>query len=175
MIKVKVVGIEKLERMGIHLTGTRQRLLYDLTEASKKFGNESVYFAKTKYLRGPRPEKILSKKLLRSRINTKTVQEGNIISTSVGSDVIYAAIQELGGETHPPLTKKMRAFAWAMFYETGEEMWKRMALSKKNRLTIKIPPRPFIRPAMNDAMPSFMDNITRILGKVSFMDKSDVE
>lgn len=168
-IKLKILGVEKLERMGIVISGTKQRLLYDLVNAAKRFGLEAVSIAKTKYLTGPRPEKIgVVGGRLRSSIATKTVQDGNIISTTIGSNLIYAAIHELGGITHPNLTDKMRKFAWAMFYQSKDEKWKGMALSKKQKLTINIKARPYIRPGMEEAMPSFEDNIARILGKISF-------
>lgn len=85
----------------------------------------------------------------------------------VSNEVPYASIHNFGGETHPTVTPKMRRFAWAMFYkETGirkaaegqkrvkkrtkkeippqAEMWKRMALTKKTKLNVRIPQRQFI-------------------------------
>lgn len=64
--------------------------------------------------------------------------------------VPYAAIHNQGGTTHPTVTPKMRRFAWAQHYrEAGEDkqkdtFWKRLALTKKQKLTVRIPQRQFI-------------------------------
>ncbi|RGL13335.1 hypothetical protein [Bacteroides uniformis] len=64
--------------------------------------------------------------------------------------VPYAAIHNRGGETHPPVTPKMRRFAWRQHYlEAGDDkkkdtFWKRLALTKKTKLTVKIPKRQFM-------------------------------
>lgn len=44
------------------------------------------------------------------------------------------------------ITDKQRKFFWAKWYETGEKMWKCLALSE----SYTIPPRPFVRPAFED-------------------------
>lgn len=84
---------------------------------------------------------------------------------TVKTDVEYAAVHNFGGTVHPRVTPRMRRFAWAMYYELGgevptgkakrkgkkyrlpspeAEMWKRLALTKKERLTIHIPQRRFM-------------------------------
>lgn len=79
------------------------------------------------------------------------------------NEVLYATIHNEGGETHPKVTPAMRAHAWRMFYNAmragnakgGKKKtkknvppealkWKRLALTKKTRLTVKIPRRQFI-------------------------------
>lgn len=85
----------------------------------------------------------------------------------ISASAKYAAIHNEGGETHPTVTPKMRAFAWRQFYKASgirrnssqktrkkkleiardnpqAEFWKRLALTKKTRLTIRIPKRQFI-------------------------------
>ncbi len=168
MIKIKVIGADALEKIGSLIQGSRERLMEDLVTESKRFGFDAVAIAKRDYLRGPKPDKIESKGLLKTRINTETKRSGSIVSTTIGSDVIYARIQELGGTTHPNVTDRMRKFSWFMFMKTKDDKWKRMALTKKNRLTIKIPPRPYLSPAIKDAMPAFQDNIGRVLSKIRF-------
>lgn len=92
-----------------------------------------------------------------------------IAKVTIFNDVVYAAIHNEGGTVHPKITPKMRRFAWAKYYElkgkqkgarkprkgqkngtsqsagilpdSGEaEKWKRLALTKKETLTIKHPP-----------------------------------
>lgn len=69
----------------------------------------------------------------------------------------YSAIHNEGGETHPMVTKKMRGYMWYMYYKSttkrqrkkGEvseiaSMYKGIALTKKETLTVKIPKRQFL-------------------------------
>ena len=90
----------------------------------------------------------------------------------VGTGVPYAALHNEGGTTHPTVTPKMRRFAWAMAYkaagirrsgkgrkqgkgrgkspsarmEANPEalMWKRLALTRKKKLAVRIPQRRFL-------------------------------
>lgn len=65
---------------------------------------------------------------------------------AAGKGFVYAAIHQFGGETHPRVTVKSRAFFWAKFFETGNVMWKAMALKYKvgDRMEIRIPARPYL-------------------------------
>lgn len=96
-----------------------------------------------------------------------------IAKVTIFNDVVYAAIHNEGGTVHPKITPKKRRFAWAKYYElkgkqkgaqkprkgqkngtsqsagnhpdSGEaEKWKRLALTKKETLTINIPQRQFM-------------------------------
>lgn len=81
----------------------------------------------------------------------------------VADEVPYAAIHNEGGTVNPTVTPKMRRFAWAMYHKvTGREknkrktkkagtkenaaagFWKALALTKKQKLSIKIPKRRFL-------------------------------
>jgi len=62
----------------------------------------------------------------------------------------YAGIHNEGGTVKVPVTKDMRSFAWAMYYKSKKrgaknyESWKGLALTKKNKLSMKIPQRKFM-------------------------------
>lgn len=64
----------------------------------------------------------------------------------------YAGVHNWGGILRPTVTPQMRRFAWAQHYrEAGEDkkkdtFWKRLALTKKTKLTVRIPQRQFISP-----------------------------
>lgn len=91
----------------------------------------------------------------------------------VSDELIYAPVHNWGGTVHPTITAQMRRFAWAKYYQasgkakkaaTGKRKgkkkgsavnnkpqenqealkWKRLALTKKKKLRIKIPQRQFI-------------------------------
>lgn len=77
---------------------------------------------------------------------------------TIYNDVAYAAIHNEGGTVSPRVTPKMRKYAWARYYEAGggkknnrasaeARMWKGLALTKKQRLNIKIPQRRFLGPS----------------------------
>lgn len=53
----------------------------------------------------------------------------------VVSDAEYAAIQNYGGKIR--VTDKMRKKMWALYKETGNSMYKAIALTKKSFITIK--------------------------------------
>lgn len=58
--------------------------------------------------------------------------------------VAYAKIQDVGGTTHPRVTKRLRGWAWAMYFAMGEvgvqaDMYKAIALTKKKTLNVKVP------------------------------------
>lgn len=65
----------------------------------------------------------------------------------------HAPIHNWGGTVSPTVTPKMRKFAWAKFYASGgkddpkapdAQFWKGLALTKKTKLSIKMPQRQFL-------------------------------
>ena len=75
----------------------------------------------------------------------------------------YARIHNEGGTIIVPITKKMKKFAWAMYYKEGKQdhsMWKGLALTKKNALSVKIAQRQFA-PTQNSPSPVLNRALTR--------------
>ena len=60
----------------------------------------------------------------------------------VTSGVVYAATHEFGDSR--PVTPKQRRFFWAMFADTGDPMWRAMAMTDK----LNYPARPHWRPTL---------------------------
>ena len=58
--------------------------------------------------------------------------------------VVYGAAHEFGVTVR--ITEKQRRFFWAMWRETGDMMWKALALSD----TYTIPAKPYVRPAIDE-------------------------
>lgn len=106
--------------------------------------------------------------MLNSR-SFKVYEGESFVRCSVNT--IYAAIQELGGEVVPSkrvgsVKRKKMVFAmeqlfWAMYKKTGEEKFKYLALHIAKGGKIRIPSRPFIRPAVYDNQ----DKILRIFAR----------
>lgn len=109
-----------------------------------------------------------------------------IAQVRIFNDVVYASIHQNGGEISIPVTAKMRRYAWARYYaatggskggkegENGQKtaentdarMWKGLALTKKERLSVTIPARPFIGQSreLNEKLSAMIENeITNIL------------
>lgn len=102
------------------------------------------------------------------------------------NDVVYASIHQSGGQISVPVTPQMRRYAWARYYaatggpkgegkgkkgrktegNTDAQMWKGLALTKKQRLSVSIPARPFIGPSreLDEKLSAMIENeITNIL------------
>lgn len=65
-----------------------------------------------------------------------------LVGTGVAGrpSVKYALIQDVGGTTHPTVTRRMKGWAWFMFAKWGEMRYKWLALAKLGRkLNVKIP------------------------------------
>jgi len=63
----------------------------------------------------------------------------NFARASFGNGLPFAMVHEMGTTIHR--TPQMRKFFWAKWYETKDDFWKGMALSKKD---IVIPARPVV-------------------------------
>ena len=61
-----------------------------------------------------------------------------------GTSMIYAAAHNFGTQINPKVTPKMKRFAWYRYHKTKEDMWKGLALTKKDRLNINLPKREFM-------------------------------
>lgn len=85
----------------------------------------------------------------------------------------YASIHNWGGTTHPTVTPKMRRYAWYRHYlEAGDDKkkdtaWKRLALTKKQKLDVTIPQRQFISPSPGpELVKKVDDSIANALKKI---------
>lgn len=99
----------------------------------------------------PNKIRVRSGKLRRSVKIFKARKQGNNWVGGLqagGRGVPYARIHEKGGVTHPKVTPRMRGFAWHMFAKTNEPFWRGLALTKKKTLTVRIPKRPYLEPAL---------------------------
>lgn len=56
----------------------------------------------------------------------------------------YAQIHNEGGVLNIPITERSRKYFWMLFKVTGQEKWKWMALTKKQRFTVKMPKRQYM-------------------------------
>lgn len=94
--------------------------------------------------KGQKGTTLIESKILVNKLTYRTQKtpEGSVIK--IGSNLDYARIQHEGGTITQRITKKMRSFFWAKFYDTDIEKWKFMAMSKGGIINIKIPARPYL-------------------------------
>lgn len=83
------------------------------------------------------------------RVTNYLFKSVNVSSSSIEKVVFeanapYAAIHNEGGILNIPITKTSRKFFWAMYYATGQDKWKWMALTKQSRFTVKMDKRQFM-------------------------------
>ncbi len=101
----------------------------------------------------------------------------------VSNDVIYAPVHNWGATLKPTVTPKMRKYAWYRYYKAspkkkGEKgkrkgnlqvsenpeaaKWKGLALTKKTKLSVKIPQRQFLGQSkeLNDTIRAEIDKQT---------------
>lgn len=92
--------------------------------------------------------KIVQQDLVKSGQLLDSVEAYKINQWTAGVRVMmpYAAVHEYGLKNQI-ITARQRRFFWAMYGDTGDKMWKCLALST----TYTIPARPYFRPAIAQA------------------------
>jgi phage gpG-like protein len=110
-------------------------------------------------LRGARTDRAAPEGISRIAVNI----DGSGATLIFGSAVPYARIHEHGGTI--PVTEAMRGFFWAKYYEAGADrpallsgagaaaQWKALALGAEHKSRFRIPARPYLEPALEDARP----------------------
>lgn len=87
------------------------------------------------------------------------------VDFTIGTAYIVALVQEYGATI--TITEKMRRFFWAKYAETGADMWRGLALTKKSVITI--PPRPFFSQALKELeaveVPEIVESIYQRLAR----------
>lgn len=74
---------------------------------------------------------------------TVVIEAGRGVKSKKGYP--YAGVHQFGaGPFNVPITKKSRKYFWFMFFRTGDEKWKYMALTPKQQFSVTIPARPYM-------------------------------
>lgn len=77
-------------------------------------------------------------------LNSIQVFDANENQIVYGSDAEHSEIHNNGGVIKMNITPRARRYFWFMHKATGNDMWKAMALTKKQTMTVNIPKRQFI-------------------------------
>ncbi len=137
--EIRIEGsVPKITSMPEVMEKLSKKLEADVKEDQQKGGNPT--WKPRIFPSGAAHLNYISKTLRRSSTKTSA-------TVGWGEDLPYAVIHEEGGQI--PKTDRMRRFFWAKWYETNEDFWKNMAISKKS--VINIPSRPILPGIMDRA------------------------
>lgn len=139
----------------VEVTGEIPEIRLNMEQALEKSGLWMLQSIQRNFEVGGRPSWPESKRLPvggRTLIDSGALYEsgeysvsGNTTTVTWGRGIPYAGIQNYGGTVNPTITDKSKKFFWAMFYQSGEEFWKWMALKPEGEvLTVNIPARRFM-------------------------------
>ncbi len=144
-VSATLVGADTL---AANLGSRGERLRTRLRSAVDRSAHELQRRVQTSYLRGPRPAHlgVRTGTLLRS-INVKLAETDAEISGSVGTNVWYGRLWELGFTRHVGRTKSSRSGGSV---QTGGD--------------VTMAPRPFLQPALADLTDAFRERVRKAAG-----------
>ena len=98
MIKIKVIGKEKIKKAKDSLKQVKVNIPREIINIMNEFGDRVVKTSSKDYLSGPRPEKlgVITNRLKSSIRFTPAKIIANKIAITVGTDVPYARRHEFG-------------------------------------------------------------------------------
>lgn len=166
-IKIEVIGGSSFDKMGDLFNRSRSLLMADLEKAATVYAMDAQSRSKRDYLTGPRPEKLGVKTgRLRSSITSSVKRDGDVVEITNGTNVVYAAVHELGFEGPVNVSAHQRTVKKVFGRDVAITT---MAVGAHSR-RMNIRKRPFLQPAMMDALPAFEKRISEILGAVPMGD-----
>jgi phage gpG-like protein len=144
-VKQKVVGLKQLEKD-----------LQELVKAVSPPQSAEVMYLGAQVIQQAVRDRIEAQGLIDTRNLWQSVEAYKINQYAAGVrvPVVYAAVHEYG-LYQQPITGRQRRFFWYKYLETGDDMWKALALSA----TYTIPARPYFRPGIDDGWPEAVDVI----------------
>lgn len=100
MIQVRIIGAERLSKLGAKAPGIKEGMRISLIQEMNQTAQRLILRAKQDYLSGPRPEILdVVTGRLRSSIYGRVRESGKTVTIAFGTDVPYAPIHEFGGRT----------------------------------------------------------------------------
>lgn len=164
-IDLRVEGGEELVRVG-RLSGKLADFVTDgVVKESGRFGLDAVARAKKDYLSGPRPDKLgVVTGRLRSSVAGRVNRDGPDVEVEIGTNVEYAAVHELGFRG----TINVPAHVRVVNKVFGRSVPATTASVRAHSRRVNLDARPFIRPAIADAIPAFEASLENMLRRVNF-------
>lgn len=164
--EVRIEGIGKLEDEGRLAARSVSVLQAGIFKAADLFGLDAVARAKKDYLSGPRPDRLgVVTGRLRSSITKKTTEEDDGVVVQVGTNVRYAAAWEFGFDGVQQVDAHLRVVSKVFGRSVNATVTQVRAHSRK----VNNKAKPFLQPAIDDAMPALDNRISNVLETLPFL------
>jgi phage gpG-like protein len=168
VLRIEVKGFSKFSEAAVRLREKAQegrRLVYDV---ARQWGFDALRNIRENYITGPGPNKLkVGKGPLRRETRFVASRDGKKVTVRFGNPLPYARIHEKGGVSQPEVTRKMRAWAWHKWRQTGIDLYKGIALTKKKRFRIVIPARPYLGPGTRDMLPQLNRELLELTKRIA--------
>lgn len=162
MITFEIKGAQKFAEMKKKIIVETKDVPNKIEQALLKFSLRAIRSSKKDYLSGPRPQKLgVGTGLLRSSISAEVGKTPKGAFMKMGTWVPYARIHEEGGQTpaHVILPKNGK---FLVFTIGGKKIFTK----KVNHPGSVIKARPFLRPAIDDNLPSLKTDLKTVLNRL---------
>ena len=146
-MKIILKGIERLEKVSKQASTLRVKVNDTITTRMNLFGRALVLRSREAYLSG-RPGLQAVTGNLRRSIRYQISGNENEKTITFGTNVVYARIHEYGGTIQPVRAR-------LLYFKVGGK-----SIFAKS---VRIPERPFLRPAVSDEAPIFIRTLNTTL------------
>ena len=132
------------------IEGTLPQINLDFTEKYRQIAELMKKSIQLNFTEGGRPEPWAPRKydLFGNPLLFGSGALFSSIYSDSGPDFAEAGakntVHQEGATFTVPITERSRGFFWVMWYNTGDEMWKWMALTQRAVFVINIPGRPYV-------------------------------
>jgi phage gpG-like protein len=151
-LKMKIVGMEKFAALAKNSAAMRQGFKIGMVQKVTLLGEAIRSRSVSQYLSG-RPGLNVVTGRLSSSIAYDVREDGENSSLRVGTNVVYGKVHELG-MTIRPKNKKFLSWVGA----GGKRVFAR---------EVTIPPRPWLRPSIEEELPIFKTRVEEFLRQVA--------
>lgn len=159
-IDVRVEGLDALVEAGQLAVVARKAFRKGIGKAVRDFALDAVARAKKDYLSGPRPQHLgVISGRLRSSITSDVQEEGDEYLASVGTNVKYARGWELGFNGTVNVKGHLRVVSKVF----GKSVSAAIAAVRAHTRQVNQDARPFLEPALKDAMPKLEEDIAQAM------------
>ncbi len=164
MLDVRIEGAAALEQAGLLQPEARKRFRQKISAACREFGADAEGRSKRNYLSGPRPWNLgVVSNRLRSSVTHDVQEKEDDIEIALGTNVVYGRVWEFGFQGVENVKPHMRVVKKVF----GRDVQTVSAVRGHTRQVDK-KARPFLGPAISDALPPFEQKILNAMEQVNF-------
>ncbi|MBX4215810.1 hypothetical protein KW797_02595 [Candidatus Parcubacteria bacterium] len=166
-IDVRVEGLDEVVAAGQLAAISRKAFRRDVGVAVRDFALDAVARSKKDYLSGPRPERLgVVSGRLRSSITQDVKEEGEDLEASVGTNVVYGRGWELGFHGTVQVKAHLRVVSKVFGKASAQAL---ISQVRAHTRQVDQDARPFLEPAMRDALPALEGGIRQAMEDLPLM------